>query len=668
MIDSCDPIPRAIQNLFRQPCTVGADPARASVERYLRHEFDVLGSGWLRVGYGMQAPGFLGRNDSDLNMSWARLVSLMPAECQHAAAQNMELARSFVSGYEPIDWHIDIKSGHRSELRPAQQIAYGTMEGVDLKVTADLSRGYPLPQLGIAWRATGERRYWGEAVAQMLDWLAANPAGLGPGWRATMNVAIRAENWIATLGLLHDGFHLEQPSHREAWRLIQQSLIEHRRRIAAQLEFAEGHYHPNHYIANLVGLLLLCLCLDDTDDDALAWQRLAWRELRLEMRRQIGADGFDFEGATSYHAFVLEMLGVGLLLAARASGQCSAHHQRAWLARQLGDDQLAALHAMFAALRKLTPPSGLIPLIGDNDSGRLVCLETPQAGPRDWRFLGCVGASLFEDTALMPESVKPEHVSAAMWLVDDPPPTARPAPVQDAAFPHIGFYVLRGGGAYVLVSAGSIGTAGLGGHSHNDKLALTLEIEGREILVDPGVFVYTASLTQRNAARSVLAHNTVAVDGQEQNRWLDGSPWWGCHDDTQCRTLFWQPGQDTSMLLAEHSGYHSLTPPVTHRRALELRKHRRELVIHDSLLSASTASLPGMTWSFVLHPECKVQVAANVAQLRYDELKVRFQATQGDWTLEDGFYCPAYGRREATKILRQTFLPGIALQSFLIVW
>jgi uncharacterized heparinase superfamily protein len=43
-------------------------------------------------------------------------------------------------------------------------------------------------------------------------------------------------------------------------------------------------------------------------------------------------------------------------------------------------------------------------------------------------------------------------------------------------------------------------------------------MDGEEVLCDPGTGCYTRDLETRNRFRSTAAHNTVSVDGEEQNR------------------------------------------------------------------------------------------------------------------------------------------------------
>ena len=183
-----------------------ANPWQTLAERYLRHEFDVLGSGWTRVHYGMVCAGFEGINYSDATVTDASVRRRLPPDHQPKSQALSDLAGRFVTGYAPIDWHLDFKSGYRYEVAHHSQLRYGVLKGVDAKVPADLSRFYHLVPLALAWRASGEPRFRQEVVAQLLDWLAFNPFEYGAAWRANMNVAIRAANWVVAFSLLQDSF------------------------------------------------------------------------------------------------------------------------------------------------------------------------------------------------------------------------------------------------------------------------------------------------------------------------------------------------------------------------------------------------------------------------------------------------------------------------------
>ena len=623
----------------------------ARAERYLAHQFDILGSGWCELRHGMQAKGFEGHDYSDTTVKYELAISTLNDEHRAHCADLLEHAKQLRKDYVPIDWHIDFKSGYRSQLVHHASLTYGNVPGVDMKTTADLNRLYHLPVLALAWRATGEAKYLDEAYAQLLDWLGQNPFELGPAWRANMNVAIRAANLCVFEDLARESLARQPYLQAGLAKLIEASLKQHRLYISRYLEFPEGHYHPNHYIANLAGLLLVCVRLYDSDPDAPAWKALALREIRKELKHQVLPDGFDFESATSYHALVLEMLTYSLALVAGADGATGPREVRDWIASNVSSEALATLESMFMALRDILNPDGLMPQIGDSDSGRFLLLETPGDG-RDWRFLACLGAAMFENPSLA-QGCSKQHASAGGLVFGQQVPQIIPRDDsrRSVAFKEVGLYVMRLKDAHCLISAGPIGTDGSGGHSHCDKLAFTLWAAGREFLVDPGVYVYTASREMRDLFRSTAMHNTLRLGNEEQNRPNPKSPWWGCLEDTRCHCARWETTDGTTIFEGVHHGYERLDTPVTHRRTIILNALDRMMRVTDTLVAAEHASLPPARWTFVLHPSCVARVEPKRATITHASSVMTVEASHDGLALSEAWFAPHYGRRERTSAL-----------------
>mgnify|MGYP003337307296 CR=1 FL=1 len=103
-----------------------------------------------------------------------------------------------------------------------------------------------------------------------------------------------------------------------------------------------------------------------------------------------------------------------------------------------------------------------------------------------------------------------------------PAPAALPARAK--LFPDAGLAVYRdGAGQYLLITNGKVGTNGFGNHKHNDLLSFEYHHDGVALVVDPGSYVYTSDFDARNRFRSTAYHNTLQLDGREQN---DLKPEW----------------------------------------------------------------------------------------------------------------------------------------------
>ena len=165
-------------------------------------------------------------------------------------------------------------------------------------------------------------------------------------------------------------------------------------------------------------------------------------------------------------------------------------------------------------------PDGTVPLVGDDDGGRLMRLDGLPT--RDARPTLATGGALFGRADM--RCVGGDAVEECLWLLGE---SRRPRPRGDApsapagrsrGFRDGGFYVMRDGWQrdrrWALVDGGPHGSLNCG-HAHADALALEVAAGGRPVLIDSGTFSYTGA--ERDAFRATAAHNTVAVDGESSS-------------------------------------------------------------------------------------------------------------------------------------------------------
>ena len=437
-----------------------------------------------------------------------------------------------------IDWLADFKTGRRWPLVHSSllRIAYG--DGSDIKVPWELSRSQHLPLLAGAYRLTGERRYLEEIGAQLQSWIAANPVELGPNWACTMDVAIRAANWVATLALVAEDVKDE--------RWFEQtlgSLLLHGRFIRSHLEWSA--VRGNHYLADVVGLMPLA-ALFSGGWEGRAWAEWAAGQLVSELEHQVRPDGTVHEASTAYHRLVTELFLAGTAAADALAPGILPGSYRERLDRTLD------------FVRDYTRPDGLSPQIGDADDGRYLPLGDYGADPRDHRHLFAQAGRAFE------------------------PATS------SAAYADGGYYVMRAGGLYVIVRCGDTGRHGYGGHGHNDQLSFELSVEGAPLVVDPGTYLYTPDPVERNRFRSTAFHSTLRVGNGEQNE---------LHDDDLFlmadRSHAEAVHSDETVFEGRHRGF----PGSIHTRRIELEANG--LHIRDTVASPSAQDLE---WTFPIAP------------------------------------------------------------------
>jgi hypothetical protein len=411
--------------------------------------------------------------------------------------------------------------------------------------------------------------------ASVRDFAVENPVGRGVHWTSAMEAALRAWNLVLALWILSARRGPDPALAVEAARL----LVSTGRFVLAHLE-DDTAVPNNHLAAEWLGLLACAEGLPEWPE-APRWRALALDGLCAAIAAQVNADGTSFEGSIPYQRLAVEIFSAGLVL---------AHGAR----RPLGSGYGRRLRALYASTRALLSSSGELPQIGDNDSGRVLALR--ERGPTEGGYLLPLGAALLRDPALLVRRGAADAAEVA-WLLGpralDALAAARPgrAPAS-ASFPAGGFHALRRGPLEVFVSCGPSGQRGIGGHSHNDKLALELHAGGALAVCDPGTASYTGDPDLRNAFRSTRAHATIVVDGLEQAP-IPAERLFALPDAAAARLLEFDPGGTAARLAGEHRGF--ARAGVVHRR--EVTVVERGAVVVDRLLARGVHAIE-LRWPF----------------------------------------------------------------------
>ena len=498
-----------------------------------------------------------------------------------------------------IDWSRDFKTGRRWPLDHISRVVISYPDGSDIKVPWELSRFQHLPLLGAAYRATGERAWLDEIGVQLEDWIATNPVEFGVNWACTMDVAIRAANWVATLALVADA------AAAEPWfEPVLGSLLLHGRFIRSHLEWAP--VRGNHYLSDVVGLLCVA-ALFGNGAEGHGWARWAAQELAAELDHQVREDGCDHEASIPYHRLVAELFVCGLQAAEALAPEVAAGVDRERVERML----------RFAT--DYTRPDGLAPQVGDADDGRFLPLgDYGRADPRSHR-----------------------HLFAQAGLAE------APAALGHAAYPRGGYWIVRFDELFLLVRCGDVGLGGLGCHAHNDALSFEFALGPQPLIVDPGSYVYTADPAERNRFRSTGFHSTVQLDGVEQNP-ISGEALFAMEDRRKAEVLSWEPGDDEVVFSGCHRGYEFLDQPAVHTRRIQAGR-AGSIRITDVIESSGEHEA---RWTFPLAP-CNVAAEASRVLARFDsgiELEVAGHGLE--FSVEYGWISPSYGRRLATRFVR----------------
>jgi len=258
---------------------------------------------------------------------------------------------------------------------------------------------------------------------------------------------------------------------------------------------------------------------------------------------------------------------------------------------------------MFEFVLYSLKPNGRMPQIGDNDNGRLHIFTKREV--LDMRYLLTLGAIFFKEPRFKVKEFG--FCEEALWVLGQKGYKIWQGleenyltNIGSRAFPHAGWYIMRNDKDYMIVSCGSNGQKGNGGHCHNDKLSFELCIDGDDVIVDPGTYVYTSEPEWRNKFRSTAYHNTVTIDNQEQNRFGDKNLF-RMKNDAKVKVNGWKVSEEYDFLDAQHSGYERLSKPVTHQRQILFNKKENHWIIKDILLNKGKHTFD-LYFHFALNP------------------------------------------------------------------
>lgn len=493
-----------------------------------------------------------------------------------AAARRFDvLGHAALSYGDPIDWHRDPLSGRRAPLVHWSRIPYLDPEAVgDHKVVWEVNRHQHFVVLGQAYALTGDERHARAFADQLEGWIEANPPSLGINWASSLEVAFRAISWIWALELFRGSPSLTAPLFARALSV----LHAHGRHLERYLS---TYFSPNtHLTGEALGLLYLGAALPELRR-AERWRETGRTILVEQLDRQVRRDGVYFEQASYYHRYSVDFYLHAMLLEGEGG-------------RPLPGRALSKIERLADHLHALARPDGRIPLIGDDDGGRLLPLDA--SGLADVRSTLVVAATLFG----RPEWARSArgHEAAALWLLGAPRAAAalewadaHGEPAEPArtsasrAFPVGGYFVMRDGEGeradYAVIDCGPHGTMNCG-HAHADALAIEVAAAGRPMLVDAGTFTYVGA--ERDEFRGSAAHNTVLVDGESQS--LPGPTPFTWRHVARSRLQAWVSHPDFDYFEGSHDGYTRLDDPVVHLRGVLFVKGGY-WVVRDRVLAAA---------------------------------------------------------------------------------
>jgi Heparinase II/III N-terminus/Heparinase II/III-like protein len=541
---------------------------------------------------------------------------------------------------EKIDWHVDFKMGYHWNPKAYYKNIFPARYpgGYDIKVPWELSRCQHFIHLGQAYWITGEERYAHEFVAEVENWIKNNPWPWGVNWVSSMDVSIRAVNWL--WGYY---FFMDSPNLTDKFLIsFFTSMLTHGRHIRHNLE-NQGGFTNNHYIADLVGLIYLGILCPEFKE-ATEWREFGLNELWGELFKQVYSDGVSFEASIAYHRLATELFLSPILL-------CR------WNDIPIPDEVIARLEKMFEFIMYYTKPDGTVPMIGDSDNGRLYRLKAWNPSKLEWvdhRYLLGIGAALFERDDFM--QAAGDQWEEMVWLLgnskfldktllnrtdDQDIPRFQG---QTSRLMNSGICIMRKSNTFLIINASSVGQSGRGGHAHNDFSSFELYALDQNWIVDPGTYTYTMDYCLRDSFRSTASHNVAQIDDKEINLYKE-KQLFELRSDLKIQEIAWETSESVDLLRIKwmHPSYHD----NYQSREITFQKDQNRILIEDILNPFKYAH---MRLHFAPHVYFYEQSDSFVIVKSGNKLlKISFSPS---WSvnMSDGYISIGYGYKESAIV------------------
>ena len=221
---------------------------------------------------------------------------------------------------------------------------YGGDIKSDIKLIWELNRLQWIPPIASFAIRSEDEELCKQIIDSFIDYSEKHPYGRTIAWMEGIEVSLRAISVIISCGLIGNKIDLDRRSRLNYWICLHGDWLS--RHLSRKWRL-----NNNHLIIELVGLRIIGERIKWHPKSRL-WREKSERLLKKELEEQT-VDGRNWEPTTAYHKLVTE----GMLVLIHHLGNTDGVFKE-------------ITQEMVTTLCNLTPPSGKMPLIGDDD-GRL---------------------------------------------------------------------------------------------------------------------------------------------------------------------------------------------------------------------------------------------------------------------------------------------------------
>jgi len=376
----------------------------------------------------------------------------------------------------PPAWHKDhLCNKELTDRGPAKDINHRDLpSGIDPRILWEVNRWTQYVRLAQGAWLEGNLNDVEAILSDLEDWVNENPLGHGINWTSPMEPAIRLINYTWIHSLI-SALPLDEDLLKRLDELTQAIVPGH--------SWWVWRYHSvgtsanNHLLGELAGLMVAQARWPECSEYSTSFSKLS-DILCKELLKQFAEDGGNREQALHYHLFAWEM-GWQSILAMRSMSQKVPPEV---------EERMARAAYFFSEMVSPNEPWDF----GDSDDAHV----TPV-------FLN-EGSCLAEWRGWL----RGEAGFIALWFGEAPRSEAGAEwHGQWQYFPESGYAVMKSDRIMLRLDGSPLGYGAMAAHGHLDAMHLSIWVDDKALVIDPGTGSYFDNREVRDYYLSAEAHN-----------------------------------------------------------------------------------------------------------------------------------------------------------------
>lgn len=443
---------------------------------------------------------------------------------------------------EKINWHKGIKGEWDKEIS-SYEIEFKNTDSIgDIRYSWEVNRHQFMPSLAIKYLRTKDKKYLNLLEMHFEDWMDNNRFLKGINWSSSMEIALRAYQWLIVLYFLKDS------DFKEFKDKLAKSIIGSTDYVMKNLSLYSSA--NNHLILEVAISSIIGYCFKNTYNQD--WFEKGYKVLCEELSNQFHQDGVNKEQALHYQGFVTDMM-----------------LQYNSIMKKIGFNEIESdlIKKSVLFINELNAQNNYVDF-GDSDDAKIINFTNSKYNYYDY-ILTFASYHYGIDFSISNNS----YLEVEMFC-SRKKDLEKIQKREFSIYENGGYAIINNNDNVLVFDFGELGFGSLSAHGHADALMFMYYNKGNQFFIDSGTYIYNIERERRDYYRGTKAHNTLSYKDINQSE-IKGPFLWGKKSTTKILNI--EETDREYILEANNNGYN----PNGHTRKIQYLKETDLIMIYD---------------------------------------------------------------------------------------